>query len=229
MAAPTIADMFQVGVDILHTTVTSLTKKIVAQTGSVVGKTTDADGVEWWQQVGFASRPAKPAAGSAAAQGIVMRQGGIDACIASQDVRGLTIYGNLADGETCVYAGGSDGNGQARALFKADGSINLYTRKGNTSGGTGMLIQIDASSGAIRLVNDKGYGIVIDGNGVQITSGSAGLTLTGSGNATLVGTGQTQVDGSSICLGSVAVPVVNSVCVGPTGIAARASLKVVCE
>lgn len=245
MAAPTLGDVFRF-VDVLRTTVTATSKKIVAQIGSIgsesggepapndsgdgeVTAVTDNDDVEWWQHVGFASRPPKADPGNAAAQAFLIRQGGIDAAIASQDLRGLAIYGNLADGETCVYAGGADGKAQARVLLKADGSATLYTKKGNTDGGAGMMIQLDAANGAIRLVNDQGYGIIIDSSGVTLTAKNAGLTLGSDGNIKLIGTKQTQIDGAGVCLGSVVVPGVNSAITGPTGIAGKASLKVLIE
>jgi hypothetical protein len=226
MAAPTLADVFQIGVDILRTTVTTVTKKIVAQTGSVVGKTTDADNVEWWQHVGFTSRPPKPHAGKAAAQAVVIRQGGIDVAISSQDLRGLDLYGELADGETAVYAPGETGTGQARSIYKADGSIHHYTRKGNTSGGAGMTIQMDADAGAIRMTNSDGFAIIIDSDGIVLTAGAASLTLAASGNITLVGTGQTQVDGAGILLGALGLPGLDNAITGPAGIAGKPSPKV---
>lgn len=226
MAAPTLADVFQLGVDILRTSLSTATKKILAQTGSVVGKTTDADGVEWWQSVGFASRPPKPQAGKTAAQAIVIRQGGIDAAICSQDLRGLDLYAELADGETAVYAAGEDGTGQARSLYKKDGSIHHYTRKGNTADGAGMTVQLDADAGAIRMVNPDGFAIIIDSDGIKLTAGSASLTLSASGNVTLVGTGQTQVDGSGILLGAVGLPGLDNAITGPAGIAGKPSPKV---
>jgi len=229
MGAENIAGIFMVGIDILCTTVSTATKNILAQIGSVVGETPDADNVEWIQHVGFASRPSKPTAGKAAAQGYGVRQDSIDFILGSKDLRGLTIYGTLADGETCVYAGGDDGSGQARALFKKDGSVTLYTKSGNTDGGTGMMIQLDAAGGGIRLVDSFGNALISSADGWQMTAKGSALTLKQSGDFSLVGKGQTQVDGSSICLGSIAVPGINSVCTGVTGIAAKASLKVVCE
>lgn len=229
MAAPDLRGAIQVGYDILTTTVNKVTKKILVQLGDVHKQTTDTDNAEWWQQVGFASRPPKPDAGKKAAQAVCIRAGDHDICIASQDLRGLDLYGNLDHGETCLYAPGTTGTGQARVLLKKDGSINLYTRKGNTSGGAGMIIQVDAENGAIRLVNDKGYGIIIDSDGVKITAGNSALTLTGSGDATLVGKGQTQVDGSGVVIGSLAIPGVNSALTGVTGVAGKASIKVLIE
>lgn len=229
MKPPSLGGIVEVGLDILTTTVNASTKRILAQTGDVVKDATETDGAEWWQHVGFASRPPKPQAGKQAAQAVVLKTSDRDVVIGSVDQRGLALYGNLDHGESCLYAAGEDGEAQARVLLKKDGSINLYTRKGNTSAGAGMVIQIDAINGAIRLLNDKGYGIIIDADGVKITSGNAALVLTGSGDATLVGKGNTQVDGSGVVIGSVAVPGVNSALTGVTGVAGKASLKVLIE
>lgn len=226
MRPPTLSGIVEVGLDILTTTVNASTKRILAQTGDVVKDATETDGAEWWQHVGFASRPPKPQAGKQAAQAVVLKTSDRDVAIGSVDQRGLALYGNLDHGESCLYAAGEDGEAQARVLLKKDGSINLYTRKGNTSSGAGMIVQIDAENGAIRLINDLGYGIIIDSDGVKITSGAAGLTLDSDGNARLVGTGQAQMDGGSIVLGSKAVPGVNSVLTGVTGLVGVASTKV---
>lgn len=228
MRPPSISGLVDVGLDILTTVVSEKTKRILAQTGDVVEDATESDGAEWWQHVGIASRPPKPQAGRKAAQAVVIKTSDRDVVIGSVDERGLTLYGNLGHGETCIYAAGEDGEGQARALFKGDGSIHLYTRKGNTSDGAGMVVQLDAANGAIRLLNDLGYGIIIDQDGVKITSGGAALVLEGD-NATLVGKGQTQVDGAGIVIGSLAVPGVNSALTGVTGVAGKASLKVLIE
>jgi hypothetical protein len=215
-----------VGLDILSTTVNATTKKILAQTGDASKESTDTDGVEWWQQVGFASRPPKPEAGKKAAQGVVLKTSDRDVCVASQDLRGLDLYGNLGHGETCVYAPGETGTAQGRMLVKSDGSVHLYTKQGNTSDGTGMTIQLDAANGAIRLLNPDGFGIIIDSDGISLTTGAAALTLGADGTISLVGTGACQIDGTSICLGSIAAPVVNGVCVGPAGLVAVSSTKV---
>ncbi len=230
MPAASLADAFIMGIEILKTTLTETTKKIVAQIGTVNGDgQTDADNVDWVQHVGFASRPAKAEPGKEAAQGFGIRRGGRDVIFASQDLRGLEIYGNLKDGETAIYAVGEDGEGQARALFKKDGSVTLYSRKGNTASGAGMMIGIDAMGGAIRLVNDQGYGIIIDGDGVSITAKGAALILKSGGDCSLIGKGKCQIDGGGICIGSMAVPGVNSAITGVTGIAGKASLKVLIE
>lgn len=229
MKPPTISGLVHVGLDILTTTVNSATKRILAQTGDVVKDATDADGAEWWQHVGFASRPPKPQAGKQAAQAVVLKTSDRDVVIGSVDQRGLDLYGNLDHGESCLYAAGEDGEAQARVLLKKDGSINLYTRKGNTSSGAGMIIQIDAVNGAIRIVNDQGYGLIIDADGVKLTAKNSALVLAGGGDVTLVGKGKTQVDGSGIVIGSIAAPGVNSALTGVTGVAGKASLKVLIE
>jgi hypothetical protein len=226
MSAPRAGDIFQF-VHVLATSVSDKTKKILSQIGSNVGEgQVDASNVEWLQHVGFASRPASPVKGSEA-HALAVRIGNTEVVLGSSDIRSLGVYGSLSEGETCVYAGGADGLGQARMLLKADGGINLYTREGNAPGGGGMLIQLDASSDTIRIVNSVGNGIVIDADGVSITSGGAALTLTTAGDAKLVATGMCQMDGASVCLGSIAIPVVNSILVGPTGIVGVASGKCV--
>lgn len=219
--------IIEVGLDILTTFVSEKTKRIIAQLGDVTKEATKSRGAEWWQHVGYASRPPKPEAGKKAAQAVVLKTSDRDVVIGSVDERGLTLYGNLDFGETCIYAAGEDGKAQARVLLKKNGSINLYTRKGNTESGKGMLIQIDAENGAIRIVNDKGFGIVIDGDGVKITAGDAGISLeAGGGNVRMIGKGQAQVDGGSIVLGSKAIPGVNSVLTGLTGLIGVGSTKV---
>jgi hypothetical protein len=234
MAAPDLSGLIHFGYNVLRTTVADKTKKILAQLGDVGGPnsddpaSTDSDNADWVQHVGFASRPSK-AVPPDAAQVVVIRGGDRDTCIASQDLRGLELYGQLKEGESCVYAPGEAGKGQARALFKADGSIHLYTRKGNTESGKGMTIQMDAAAGAIRMLNDLGHAIIIDESGITLTVGEAALVLGSDGSATLTGTGATQVDGKTVVLGSNVLPVVNSALKGPTGVAGVASLKVLIE
>lgn len=230
MAAPDLRGLIHVGYDVLTTTVNAVTKKILAQLGDVHKQTTDTDNAEWWQHVGFASRPPKPDAGKKAAQVVALRAGDHDVCVASQDLRGLELYGALDHGETCLYAPGETGTGQARVLLKKNGSISLYTRVGNTKTGKGMIVQMDAENDAIRITNGAGYGLIIDANGVRLFAGaSAGLTLGSSGKCALIGTGQCQVDGAGVMLGSVGVVGVNSALTGVTGVSGRASLKVVIE
>lgn len=208
------------GLGVLNTVRDAVTNTILAMLGDEVAGASDSDDAEWWQHIGFASRPSKPEAGKAGPQVVVLRGSDHDACIASRDVRCHGLYGSLNYGETCIYAGGEDGTGQARVLLKADGGIHLYTRKGNTPSGVGMMVQLDAQNGAIRLVNDLGYGIIIDADGVKITAGGAGITLAGSGGGIkVIGTGEVQVDGGKVVIGSMVVPVVNNALRGLGGVA----------
>lgn len=142
MKPPSLSGIVDVGLDVLNTTVDNSTQRILAQTGDVVGETTDTDGVEWWQHTGFASRPSKVEAGKKAAQGVVLKTSDRDVCVASIDGRGLDLYGNLNYGETCLYAAGETGTAQARVILKQDGSISLFTTDTNTSEGQSVYFRV---------------------------------------------------------------------------------------
>jgi len=221
--------MFAVGADVLRTTLTDKTRSILVQIGDVVAKVIDADNVEWWQTVGLISRPPKAQPEKAACQVVVLRRGDRDIVIASRDLRGQALTGSLADGETCVYAAGDSGQGQARILLKRNGSINLYTRTKNQPDGKGMAIMVNPDNDSISVVNSKGFGLFIDENGVRLTAKDSALTLGSNGDCSLVGKQKSQVDGASIVLGSLLAPGVNSALTGVTGIAGKASLKTLIE
>lgn len=223
MAASNLADAFQLGVDVLGTSVSEKTKKILAQTGSVVGQgQTDADNVEWWQHVGFASRPPKPEAGKQAAQTVVIRGGGTDAAIASQDLRSLALYGSLAPGETCLYAGGVDGLAQARILLKADGSINLFTKKENTSSGSGFGIFVNPD-GSISLAGTEGNAVLLTADGsVKIFNASGGVQIKPDGHIKIASSSKVEISGASITLGgAAALPLA----IGPQTVTAITALQ----
>jgi hypothetical protein len=232
MGRQTLSSVFQVGLDILSTVRDTVTKTILANLGDVVTEQSESDEAEWWQHVGFASRPSKAdKTAHVAAQCVTLRTGGRDAVIASRDLRGQTLAGNLQPGETCIYASGDSGTAQARILLKADGSINLYTREGNTESGGGMAIMLTPSSDTISIVNSAGFGLVISPDGVKLTAGDAGLTLDASGGIKLVGTATTQIDGTTIALGANPAmnPATNSVLTGLVGMTGKPSLKVLSE
>lgn len=121
--------------DVLRTSVSAKTSRILAQIGSVAGRTVDGVNAEWWQHVGFRSRPGKPVAGKESARAVVVRRGNVDAVIASEDDRGTELEGNLKEGETIVYAGGEDGTAQGRVIIKQDGSVTMFTTADNTGAG----------------------------------------------------------------------------------------------
>lgn len=228
MSSRSLSGLFQVGIDILKSKVSAVTKAILVQTGDVGNEASEADNVEWWQHAGFVSLPSDPRAKQAACQGVIIRRGDHDVCIASRDLRGLELAGQLKPGETCIYGGGALGAAQGRMLIKQNGSINLYTREGNSSTGAGMGIFINPDDDSISIVNSQGFGMLIKSDGVYLTSGDAGLSLKGN-SAKLVATGQTQVDGAGIILGAVGVPGVNSALAGPAGITGLPSAKVLIQ
>jgi hypothetical protein len=215
--------------DVLKTVIESATKSVLAQLGDVLQKITEADNAEWYQHVGFISRPSKAVSGQKAAECIAVGRRDRYAVIASRDLRGQDLAGSLADGETCLYAGGSTGTAQGRILIKADGSINIYSRQGNTSAGQGMAIMVTPSSDTISIVNSTGKGIIINSDGVTITAGDSGLVLQSNGDLKLIAKAKAQIDGAGIVLGSVALTGVNSALKGVTGVAGTPSLKVLIE
>lgn len=128
------SQLFDVGVDILATSFGKVTGIVLAQLGDVGTEKADSDGAELWQQTGFYSRPAPPSQGGAACQGIVLKSGDRDLIIATSDKRASGIYGNLAAGEACAFAT----VGQARSLWKADGSVRHQTTDDNAATGKAM-------------------------------------------------------------------------------------------
>jgi hypothetical protein len=120
-----MASAFNPGADVLGTTQNEQ-GTLLAQTGDVVGEEAHSDGAEWWQHVGFASRPAKAKAGESACQAVTLEQGSNDVCIASRDIRGAALYGRLGEGESCVYAGGPDNAGTCKVtLYNAGAATTI--------------------------------------------------------------------------------------------------------
>jgi len=220
MSSPLRSGEFQNGIDILGTEVDPETGTVLSQTGDAPNKQTDSDGVKMLFPPGFIARPPAPTPDGKACQALVRRCGDRDVAIGYFDVRAQKLAGNLAPGETCLYAGGTDGKGQARLLLKANGAAALYTAEGNTQGGNSIAIQVN-TDGSISL-SCGGGAITIGNDGIKIVEkGGAGIMLSG-GNITLIGTG-IALNGGSVSLGANAtMPVLW----GPTGIAGAASLSV---
>lgn len=228
------SSMIQVGLDILNTTRDEVTKTLLGFLGDVIGAArggaaaVDGDKAEWWQHVGFLSRPSKPEAGKQSAQAMAFRRSDRDVIFASRDLRGQDLAGDLGYGETFLYAPGEDGRGQAKIKLCKDGSIVIYTKKGNVSSGVGMVVQLDAVNDAIRITNAKGYGLIIDTDGVKILAGSSGAKFSPSGST--IASGSTLgLDGTTITLGNALLPGLNSALKGPSGMMGAPSPKVLIE
>lgn len=230
MGAITRNGIWDRGLGVLNTVRDAVTNTILAMIGDEITEApTIDDKAEWWQHIGFASRPAKPEKGKAGPQVVILRGSERDACIASRDTRAHPLYGSLDYGETSIYAAGPDGTGQARVMLKGNGGVHIYTREGNTPEGVGMVIQLDAENNSIRMLQADGHGIIIDGDGIKLTAKESSLTLNADGTLKLVCTGQAQIDGASILLGSIAVAVTNAALKGPAGVSGTPSLKTLIE
>ena len=188
MAASGLREAFQVGVSILNTIVDKTTSTILAMTGDARAPQADTSEAEWWQHIGFLSRPSNPTVGNTDAQGIcgeglVMRRGDRDIVYASRDVRGQDMQGNMAPGETIVYAGGATGTAQGRVLLKADGSVALLTTDSNTA--TGKVVTLRMSPSELRFAAPWGS-LVFDASGLHIKTKS-GPTRLDMGGITIAG------------------------------------------
>jgi hypothetical protein len=60
MAPPNKSGLFQIGVHVLNTVIDKVTGTILALTGDSYQASPDSTRVEWWQHVGFISRPSAP-------------------------------------------------------------------------------------------------------------------------------------------------------------------------
>lgn len=197
-----IGQFLLIGINVLKTTVDTTTKTILAQLGDVIGSDVEGDNAEWWQHVGFSSRPSNPVAGVSAAEAIGIRASDRDLCFGSRDLRSQGIYGSLSDGETCVWAGGSDGAAQGRILLKANGNVSVYTAQGNVAGGPSVTMQANAD-GSINLASQYGA-IQISNAGIKLMFGNSSGIQCDANGVTFIGT-NLGINASSVGLGSVPV------------------------
>lgn len=208
-----LTEALQLGIDILSTalgeTPDSPTGAPVAQTGDVLKQTVDTDNVELWQQSGFWSRPARPVAGKSACQGLIIRQGSRDVCFATRDVRTTPIFGNLNDGETVVFAVGPDGTGQARTIYKFDGSITHLTTDDNTASGNNIYLRIHPTQGLQfvapwgTLTFDQAGFRVLHSSGASFQMGaSGGLPISSLSSFIYLTAAQVKAEGGMTLLGT---------------------------
>lgn len=201
-----------VGLEILTSKVNPKTRKILLQLGDVRNETTDTDNAEQWQEVGFVSRASKPEPGKAAAQTVSVKCGDHDIVISTQDLRGLELAGQLDFGETCVYAPGEDGTAQARILLKKDGSINLFTKKGNATDGTGLGIFIN-TDGSISIVGPDGQALLLGADkSVKLFNGGGSVQVAADGGVKITSTTKMSISAPSVVLGGspLGAPVLNT-------------------
>lgn len=174
------------GIDILGTSVNATNGAISAQTGDSVNGEVECNEAEWWQHVGFASRPSKAEPGKPACQAVSIETTGRDVCIASRDIRGTKIYGSLGNGETCVFANGPDGSGTGLVLLSDDGNkatVKVGVKQGNQSGGSEVSIAVSS-----------------DGK-VTVTSGPTVITVDASGTVNVQATSMS-IDAATVTLGT---------------------------
>jgi hypothetical protein len=232
MNSDVFSQLFDIGKDVLFTSVNSTTKAILAQFGDSTKEVPESNKAAWWQHTGFTSRPSAPTQGNSSCQALVLKSGSRDIIFATRDTRGATIYGNLKEGETCVYAS----KGQARVLLKADGSVTRLTTSDNTAAGTTISDRLGPDGWRLTLPWGE---ISFTSDGISLSvDGAAALTLTPAGIAHLIGT-QVAMHGSiaaivgDVCttvgpkpIPTPGIPGPNSAMVGLTGIAAVPSTNV---
>jgi hypothetical protein len=231
MSAPGIKSIFTIR-DVLRIDRDPSTNAILLQTGDVTRSdiANDAqDGAEMWGLPGIVSLPTLPVAKDDAAQGVFLARGDRDIALALRDVRFLEKMGVLKPGEICIFASGEDGNGQGSVFLKQDGSINLMTKENNDPSGTDMGVFVLPNTNTIALQNAKGFGILVNDDGITLTTKKASIVLKEDGTINITSSdGPVCVDGTTIGLGNPAqlVPTVNNAIIGASGQTGVPSTKV---
>lgn len=188
--------MNDVGYDVLGTRCAD-NGAISCQTGDAVNAEVACDDAEWWQHVGFASRPASAVQGQSSCQVLSLETTGRDICYASRDLRGRALYRSLGPGETVLYADGPNAQGTGLVHLKDDGAtstISISTRQGNVE--NGAVIEAKFSSTGEVQVSTGSCTVTIDGQAGKTTIQSGSCTVTIDG-----GTGKIELTGSQINLG----------------------------
>lgn len=174
------------GLDVLGTTVNQQNGAISAQLGDSATSEATRDGAEWWQHVGFASRPSRATQNGASCQ--VLSTEGIDrdVCYASRDLRSQAAAKALGDGETMIFAPGPDTTGTGRLELlddDASATIKLSVRAGNDP--AQPRIGIEVSSGGSVTISAGSTTITIDQAGT-VTVQATTIALGGAGGLPVV-------------------------------------------
>lgn len=214
-----------IGEDVLGTERDESTGALLAQIGDVIVEQASSQGAEIWQQPGFCSRPASAVPGESAAQCVVFRQGDRDAIIAMRDMRSKAMYGTLEAGETAVFGSA----GQARLLFKEDGTASLITTEGNTESGATIMMTVSPTQGFMFSSPWGGFSLGPAGFLAFTQDGSTfkgSFEVRSSGNCVASGPAF-QAMCSQVSLGIVPPTGVTNTCLyGVTGVAGVASTSV---
>lgn len=127
-----------VGADCLNSIVSTATGAILYQIGDAVSGVVESDNAQAWFPTGLVSRAAVATQGQPSCQATGLRLGDQDIILATQDLRGTAIQGNLGAGETCVFAPGS----QASIFLKSTGGVTAMTTDDNTPTGNAVYISL---------------------------------------------------------------------------------------
>lgn len=174
------------GLDVLGTSVNAKNGAISAQLGDAVASESVAEDAEWFQHVGFASRPSRATPGKSACQVLSLERTGRDVCYASRDLRAEPPYGALGEGETCLYASGPNGTGTGTAELRDDGtnaSVVLSVRRNNSSSGGAVRVEV-SSDGTVSITAGTAS-VVVDASGV-VSVHAPSVSLGGTGGAPVV-------------------------------------------
>lgn len=125
-------------VDVLFAKADRGTGAISAQLGDIKSGDVDEADAPVFQSWGLLALPAAPIPGVSAPEAVVLKHPAGDVVIAGRSVRSAAIAGLIAQGESCVFADGS----QACTLYKLDGSIVQFTTHDNTKDGRSVYSRI---------------------------------------------------------------------------------------
>lgn len=216
MAAPSIEDIFNIGASVLGSTVNDANNCISITTGDAVINEVTGPKTQFWQQFGFASRPALAAPGIGAAQTINISRANGDIAIAGRDLRDASIYGKLGPGDTCVYGTGATGLGQARIYANGnDGSVTLSTTADakdggmkNTDSGVGVYFRVDTDKLSFQspwgwfTFDQSGFHLrTSSGGGFDVLNMPASLAAFGGNNQIKFTASQITLNAPSVFLG----------------------------
>lgn len=155
--------------NILNVALADDNNSVEVQMGDVFSQDVESFTAQWVQHSGFCSLPPNAVPGKTASEGMLLKGTNRDFVFASRDVASQANYGNLKPGESCIYAAGPDGTGQARVMAKADGTVNLYTTDTNKNDGNGVYFQV-APNGFYMMAPWGKF--VFDATGLHITHSS---------------------------------------------------------